>query len=205
MHRTVCLMRWLEATRWWTREPVARRALESTRGEPLRVCISACCVRSSLCHEVLHIRRCICAILMFAVENLEHNDFLALRTMLIRWTVIIKPSCTLLYSTILDFVLSCWNNSNFRENLLHCRLNEYPYSSCRTHMQDLKEVTAAIHYENFRFEKLRVIASKSNFDASAGRYVLIFGIVLYSYCLSTSIWLLSRLWVQPLVVIEHFF
>lgn len=41
-------------------------------------------------------------------------------------------------------------------------------------MQDLKEVTAANHYENFRSEKLRVIASQSNFDASAGKYVLSF-------------------------------
>ena len=66
--------------------------------------------------------------------------------------------------------------------LNYTRRNEYAYSSCRTHMQDLKEVTAAIHYENFRSEKLRVIASQSNFDASAGKYVLIFGLYTCTFC-----------------------
>ena len=45
--------------------------------------------------------------LFLPVENLEHNDFIALRNMLIR-----------------------------------------------THMQDLKDVTNNVHYENFRYNKL---------------------------------------------------
>ena len=49
------------------------------------------------------------------VENLEHNDFIALRNMLIR-----------------------------------------------THMQDLKDVTNNVHYENFRFIKLSSVTQSGD-------------------------------------------
>ena len=46
----------------------------------------------------------------FIVENLEHNDFIALRNMVVR-----------------------------------------------THMQDLKDVTNNVHYENYRYNKLATV------------------------------------------------
>ena len=56
-------------------------------------------------------------------------------------------------------------------------------------MQDLKEVTAAIHYENFRAEKLRFIASQSNFDASAGKYVPSHFLLDVVYCTVAGIYI----------------
>uniref|UniRef100_A0A1I8JRX1 Septin n=1 Tax=Macrostomum lignano TaxID=282301 RepID=A0A1I8JRX1_9PLAT len=56
------------------------------------------------------------------VENLEHNDFRALRNLLLR-----------------------------------------------THMQDLREVTSNLHYENYRFGKLAGIAQESKFRTTDGK------------------------------------
>ncbi|XP_014776064.1 septin-7 isoform X2 [Octopus bimaculoides] len=56
------------------------------------------------------------------VENLEHNDFIALRNMLIR-----------------------------------------------THMQDLKDVTNNVHYENYRYSKLAPITADGKVKASLGK------------------------------------
>ena len=55
------------------------------------------------------------------VENLEHNDFIALRNMLIR-----------------------------------------------THMQDLKDVTNNVHYENFRFNKLSSVTQSDTKNKNQG-------------------------------------
>ncbi|XP_029656070.1 septin-7 isoform X6 [Octopus sinensis] len=56
------------------------------------------------------------------VENLEHNDFIALRNMLIR-----------------------------------------------THMQDLKDVTNNVHYENYRYSKLAPVTADGKVKASLGK------------------------------------
>jgi len=60
------------------------------------------------------------------VENLEHNDFIALRNMLIR-----------------------------------------------THMQDLKDVTNNVHYENFRYNKLASVTSGKGGKAAGGKNPLL--------------------------------
>lgn len=56
------------------------------------------------------------------MENLEHNDFIALRNMLIR-----------------------------------------------THMQDLKDVTNNVHYENFRYNKLASVTSNGKHKSASGK------------------------------------
>ena len=63
----------------------------------------------------LFLTLCICVLLLVTVENLEHNDFIALRNMLIR-----------------------------------------------THMQDLKDVTNNVHYENFRYNKLSSVTQSGD-------------------------------------------
>jgi len=40
------------------------------------------------------------------------------------------------------------------ENLEHCDFVALRNMLLRTHLQDLKEVTSNVHYENFRFKKL---------------------------------------------------
>lgn len=40
------------------------------------------------------------------------------------------------------------------ENLDHCDFVALRNMLLRTHLQDLKEVTSNVHYENFRFRKL---------------------------------------------------
>lgn len=40
------------------------------------------------------------------------------------------------------------------ENLEHCDFVALRNMLLRTHLQDLKEVTSNVHYENFRFRKL---------------------------------------------------
>lgn len=47
------------------------------------------------------------------------------------------------------------------ENPKHCEFSHLRNMLIRTHMQDLKEVTDSIHYENFRRERL---AAKQKFE-----------------------------------------
>jgi len=55
---------------------------------------------------------------------------------------------------------SCMTMNNFYlyfilvENLDHCDFVALRNMLLRTHLQDLKEVTSNVHYENFRFRKL---------------------------------------------------
>ncbi|XP_064640171.1 septin-7-like isoform X4 [Lineus longissimus] len=62
------------------------------------------------------------------VENLSHNDFIALRNMLIR------------------------SAKTMEEKIARC--------SIWTHMQDLKDMTNNIHYENFRYNKLATVTTQ---------------------------------------------
>lgn len=45
------------------------------------------------------------------------------------------------------------------ENLEHCDFVALRNMLLRTHLQDLKEVTSNVHYENFRFRKLACFSS----------------------------------------------
>lgn len=84
------------------------------------------------------------------VENPEHNDFLKLRTMLV-WVLANDKTLR-------------WQNVWRRLTLLlgELKINRYCLlvcvkrnCHCRTHMQDLQEVTQDLHYENFRSERLK--------------------------------------------------
>lgn len=79
------------------------------------------------------------------VENPEHNDFLKLRTMLV-WVSadgeVGQMSNTCQFET-------------FAANLYCLLVCKGRNCRCRTHMQDLQEVTQDLHYENFRSERLK--------------------------------------------------
>ena len=88
-----------------------------------------------------------------SVENKDHCDFVKLRTMLIRWA---NDLCATIKITEADheihardahiLIIGFWL-LGFQYNHQCCILH-------RTHMQDLKDYTQDVHYENFRKKKL---------------------------------------------------
>lgn len=83
------------------------------------------------------------------VENPEHNDFLKLRTMLV-WVSSPGKSQTPVSLKPLTFLKGA-----FAANLYCLLVPKGRNCHCRTHMQDLQEVTQDLHYENFRSERLK--------------------------------------------------
>lgn len=90
------------------------------------------------------------------VENPEHNDFLKLRTMLV-WV----SADSKVLKWLKGFERENGQKSNscqfetFAANLYCLLVCKGRNCRCRTHMQDLQEVTQDLHYENFRSERLK--------------------------------------------------
>lgn len=99
------------------------------------------------------------------VENPEHNDFLKLRTMLV-WVSLalnlihvngyLEGKSTKTITELLPFA-GVGKTPHGEKALLPSSVCKWDYMSvfCRTHMQDLQEVTQDLHYENFRSERLK--------------------------------------------------